>query len=100
MELEKSTAEQYTTVHCDRHGAKREAFVCDHLLYGARQGFFHGDDPGNPYPDAWCHRCEQIRVLHGGSDGEWNDKSIALVKIRLVCGDCYEEIKARNVLGY
>lgn len=30
---------------------------------------------------------------------QWNEKSIALIKVRLVCGDCYEEIKARNVLG-
>jgi hypothetical protein len=38
-------------------------------------------------------------LTYGGSDGEWNEKSIALLKVRLVCGDCYEEIKERNVLG-
>jgi hypothetical protein len=100
MELgESTTANQYKTVHCDRHGDRREAYVCDHLLQGTRQGFFAGDDPGNPHPDAWCSKCEQIRSTYGGSDGEWNEKSIALLKVRLVCGDCYEEIKERNVLG-
>jgi RHS repeat-associated protein len=99
VELAKSTADQYRTVHCDRHGDRREAFVCDDLLHGEGQGFFSGDDPGNPHPDAWCYKCDHIRASHGGSDGEWNEKSIALVKIRLVCGDCYEEIKARNILG-
>jgi hypothetical protein len=38
-------------------------------------------------------------LAHAGSDGEWNEKSIALLKVRLVCGDCYEEIKQRNILG-
>ena len=28
-----------------------------------------------------------------------NETSEALIKVRLVCGDCYEEIKERNVLG-
>jgi hypothetical protein len=61
---------------------------------------FSADDRGNPYPDAWCSRCEQIPVTYGGSDGEWNDKSMALMQgIRLVCGDCYEEIKAKNLTG-
>ena len=30
--------------------------------------------------------------------GEWNERSEALIKVSLVCGDCYEEIKCRNVL--
>jgi hypothetical protein len=38
-------------------------------------------------------------VSYGGSNGEWNDKSMALIKVRLVCEDCYEEIKGRNVTG-
>jgi len=87
------------TVHCARHGDRREAFVCDHLLHGAGQGFFTAEELGNPHPDAWCSVCEKIRLTYGGADGEWNNESEALIKIRLVCGDCYEEIKARNFLG-
>jgi len=86
-------------VHCDRHGDRREAFVCDHLLRGVRQGFFAADDPANPHPDAWCSECERVRAAHADVDGEWNEKSEALLRVRLVCGDCYEEIKAKNVLG-
>ena len=93
------TPRECKAIHCDRHGDRREAYVCDHMLQGAGQGFFSGDDPGNPHPDAWCSKCDQIRVAHGGSDGDWNDKSIALIKVRLVCGDCYEEIKERNMLS-
>ena len=98
MELNESVA-QYKIVHCQTHGDRREAFVCDHLLHGTQQGFFASDEPENPYPDAWCCACDQIRLAHGGADGEWNEKSEALLKIRLVCGACYEEIKARNILG-
>jgi hypothetical protein len=94
---ESISAEPYKFVHCDKHGDRRESFVCDHLLHGTQQGFFSGDDPGNPHPDAWCSACEHIRITHAGPDGEWNEKSEGLLKVRLVCGDCYEEIKVRNV---
>jgi hypothetical protein len=87
------------TVHCERHGDRRQAFVCDHLLSGTGQGFFAAEEPEDPHPDAWCSKCDQIRLSHGGADGEWNEKSMAVMKIRLVCGDCYEEIKARNVVA-
>lgn len=81
-------------VHCDRHGDMQEAFVCEHLLSGERLGFVHDmEDPGNPRPDAWCASCERLRIAHGG----WNERSHALVTIKLVCGGCYDEIKARNV---
>ena len=84
------------TVHCQQHGDNREAFVCEHLLHGSRLGFFSDlDDPSNPYPDAWCSSCERIKVEHGG----WTDESHAVTKIRLICGQCYEEIKAKNILG-
>lgn len=97
---EATAANQYRIVHCDKHGDRREAFVCDHLLSGTRQGFFiDPDDVENPHPDAWCSTCERIRLTYGGSDGKWNETSEALIKVRLVCGDCYEEIKIRNVLG-
>jgi hypothetical protein len=99
MEPGQSTAEQYKIVHCDRHGDRREAFVCEHLLHGEGLGCISDGDPGDPHPDAWCSKCEQVRVTLGGSNGEWNDQCMAVVKIRLVCGDCYEEIKARNLTG-
>ena len=78
-------------------GGKRLSVII--LLHGTRQGFFSDDEPGNPHPDAWCSQCEDIRVTHAGADGGWNEESEALIKIRLVCGDCYEEIKGRNILS-
>jgi len=94
------SASLHKTTHCQKHGDRREAFVCDHLLHGAGRGFFAADDePENPHPDAWCSECDQIRSSHSGPDGEWNEKSESLIKVKLVCGDCYEEIKARNILS-
>jgi hypothetical protein len=95
---EPMTVGQYETVHCDRHGNRRKAYICHHLLDGHRQGFFTDPDDAltDPHPDAWCSKCEEIRLAHGG---EWNQASEALIEVRLVCGDCYEEIKADNVLG-
>ena len=83
------------TVHCDRHGDRRKAYVCSHLLHGARLGFISspGEEETNPHPDAWCSACEGIRQQYGG---EWNPESEKLITVKLVCGDCYEEIKERN----
>lgn len=83
------------TTHCQKHGDRRKAYVCGHLLYGDRLGFFcASDEPSNPHPDAWCSTCDQIRLEHGG---EWTEQSAGLIDVRLVCGDCYEEIKTRNM---
>jgi hypothetical protein len=98
MEFEQAAHRQeHRTVSCSKHGDKREAFVCEHLLTGTKLGFLHEhEDRDNPYPDAWCSACERVRLEHGGV---WNEENEALIRIKLVCGDCYEEIKAKNLLG-
>ena len=83
------------TIHCERHGNRRKAYVCDHLFHGEALGFYSSTpSSADPHPDAWCVSCEDIRLAHGG----WNDESEALIKIRLVCGDCYELIRSLNTL--
>jgi hypothetical protein len=73
----------------------QEAFVCTHLPYGEGLGFFTDPaDAKNQRPDAWCAACERVRSKHGG----WNEESEALISVKLVCGGCYDEIKAKNVL--
>lgn len=92
---ESATPNSFRTTHCERHGDMQEAFVCEHLLHGSRLGFFTDPkDTSNPRPDAWCSSCEQVRLEHGG----WNDESEALIKVKLVCGGCYDEIKTGNIL--
>ena len=81
------------TVHCARHGDNREAFMCKHLLHGDGLGFFYdADDVSNPHPDGWCSQCERIR----GESEEFTSEYFRAT-FKLVCGACYEEVKAKNV---
>jgi hypothetical protein len=84
-------------IRCGEHGINAEAVVCKHLLFGKYRGFFCDlEDPRNPYPDAWCKQCELIRLEHNG----WTDATENLMELALICGGCYEEIRARNLLGH
>jgi hypothetical protein len=47
------------------------------------------DDDGY---QAWCDECEKVRLKEAGL----NDVSIAFANIKLVCDQCYFEIKERN----
>jgi len=98
MDLRESrTPEIARIIHCERHGDMQEAFVCEHLLHGSRLGFFtDAEDTSNLRPDAWCSKCELVKLEHGGV---WNEESEALITIKHVCGGCYDEIKARNIVA-
>ena len=100
MDPRESTTDRMSqrTVRCERHGDNREAFMCKHLLHASGLGFFpDAEEPDNPYPDAWCSECEQVRSENGES-GVFSD-DYARVTFKLVCGECYKEIKAKNVVG-
>ena len=85
------------TVHCERHGDNREAFMCKHLLHGSGLGFYsETEEQDNPYPDAWCSACEHVRT-EDGSSGIFKD-DYARATFKLICGECYKEIKEKNVL--
>ena len=80
-------------VQCDRHGPRPSAYVCDHLFRESRQGFVAStEQPDNPFPDAWCLACDEVRLAHGG----WNEASEKHLTVRVVCSDCYEMIRDRN----
>lgn len=96
------TQEQYDNwkkhaVTCESHGTSRAAFVCQHLNKDSYTGF-HEAFESNPLiePDddyqAWCDECEKMRE----QEGEWNDVSEGFAKIRLICDQCFFEIKRRN----
>lgn len=87
-------------VNCHEHGANRTAFVCQHLVGSANRGFeeafttFKGmeleeDDDFQ----AWCNECEIERLRTDG----WNDDSMKFAKIKLICEECYFEIKSKNL---
>ncbi len=70
--------------------------MCTHLSAGGEKlGFHVGLDPEDPhqlYPDAWCDECEKVWE----EEGEWNDRSQKFADIKLLCAQCYEDVRARN----
>lgn len=79
-------------VECAEHGPNQETFVCHHLVHGQRLGCHYFSELDNPRPDAWCSKCEEIRVEHDG----WNGESEKLTKVVVLCGACYDRTKRLN----
>lgn len=86
-------------IQCNLHNTQRIAFVCKHLIHATNAGFeeaFETHDGMELGEDddlqAWCDECEAIRQAEDG----WNDRSQALVEIKLVCERCYFTIKELN----
>ncbi len=87
------------TLDCDNHGFQRPAFVCKHLNIKTALGF---EEAFETYPgmeldndedlQAWCNECEKIRQKYG----EWNAESEKFAQIKLICENCYFEIKRLN----
>ena len=83
-------------VECSTHGRSLPAFMCVHLVEGSGLGFFHsgGVAAAESRPDAWCGACEARRVATGL---HWMEEEDA--DGRLVCGQCWDAIGARNATG-
>ncbi|MEZ5919154.1 MAG: hypothetical protein R3D66_04345 [Alphaproteobacteria bacterium] len=83
-------------IECVEHGLQPETFVCQHLVQslqtGTLCGFWCAEDPDNPRPDAWCNACEELVNRTGG----WNDESESFAGVKLLCGKCYDRVKALN----
>lgn len=86
-------------ISCDCHGLGRVAFVCRHLDKEHNRGFnesfetWKGMDLGEDDDfQAWCDECENVRIKYDG----WNDESMKVADIKLVCEGCYFEMKAAN----
>ena len=87
-------------IECDRHVSGRIAFICQHLNKDEYTGFHEAFDPDTINDDddeyqAWCDECEKVRLKEDG----WNDTSMAFAKIKLVCDQCFFEIRERNLEG-
>jgi hypothetical protein len=86
--------EETQTVHCDTHGPQPQAFVCQHIFVSLDTeravGFHWPAESDDPFPDAWCNKCEAARVAAGG---DWNEELMKMVGIKLICGSCYQVAK-------
>lgn len=83
-------------VDCGNHGYRRPAFVCQHLNLEKVNGFHESFDSykGMKLDEeddfcAWCDECEKVRIEKKG----WNDESENFAKIKLVCEECFFELK-------
>ncbi|SFO46821.1 hypothetical protein SAMN05428949_5277 [Chitinophaga sp. YR627] len=97
-ETAKNIKDRY--VKCSTHEYRRRAFVCRHLNATTKVGFeeaFETVEGMELLEDddfqAWCNECEAVRL----QEGEWNDKSMAFARIKVVCEKCYFEMKALNL---
>ncbi|KQT29579.1 hypothetical protein ASG22_19850 [Chryseobacterium sp. Leaf405] len=77
----------------------RAAFVCQHLNLEQYKGFGEAFDTYRGMQldedddfQAWCSECEKVRLQSNG----WNDESEEFAKIKLICEDCYFELKSLN----
>ena len=90
--------EEAYNVECLTHGKQPATFVCQHILETLNDGIPRGfwwstEDPENPRPDAWCNECE-IKVNEAG---EWNDETEGFAGVKLICGVCYDKVRALNL---
>lgn len=93
------------TVDCGSHGYSRPAFVCQHLNLESPKGFEEAFETylGMELDEeddfqAWCSECEKVRIEYNG----WNEESEKFAGIKLICENCYFELKdfnQKNLLG-
>ena len=83
VENEQAEKLKEQTISCEKHGAKRIAFVCQHLIKSDNNGFeeafptFKGMEiEEDDDLQAWCDKCEIERLKTDG----WNDESMEYAK--------------------
>ena len=81
-------------LHCSTHGEAQVTYICEHLAENAAQRWYC-DYPSqdNPWPDAWCSRCNAAFL----KQGEWNEKNEGVANIKLLCSSCYEGRKGESI---
>ena len=82
-------------VDCAIHGPQDETFVCQHIVASLYDrvavGFHWSVESSATRPDAWCSTCEKARAA---GDGEWTEELLALARVSVLCGRCYDAAKA------
>jgi len=86
------------TFECSEHGPQQATSVCCHLVESLstrkQVGFYFASEQRG---DAWCAACEEVRIGEGGKSGDWNDRSEAFANVQMLCGLCYDKVRALNV---
>jgi hypothetical protein len=82
------------TIHCERHGPARAAFVCQHLVHGSGLRFRHSDN--GPFPDAWCSDCDALMMR----TGHWTAEAERVAGIKIVSQRFIERIPQEILAGF
>lgn len=86
--------EELKRVTCGEHGTATTTYVCSHLANDPMQRWHSSRaSPDNPWPDAWCDRCN-AKFLR---DGEWNERNFNGIDLRILCHYCYERALGESV---
>jgi len=81
-------------ISCRVHGKASAAYVCGHLTENPIQRWVCAyPSEGDPWPDAWCSRCEEAFLR----EGEWNEKNESGTNLKVLCSHCYERMKGESV---
>jgi hypothetical protein len=88
---------EFNYIDCAQHGRQRSCALCSHLIHAAGLGF-NTDDPTNenPFPDAFCDFCQAVLEEENG----WTERAKELVPCSIVCGQCYLDIRLRNLIEW
>ena len=81
-------------IRCEQHGARQATFVCQHLLTGSRKGWIIVESDDAARPDAICAECDTAWRAAGD---EFTDEIRHLVRTRVVCAGCYDELRVRHL---
>lgn len=84
--------EKERLIQCGDHGKGFATFVCEHLFsQPAQRWFSETPTDENPWPDAWCAKCDQAFQELGERKEASSDRS----KIKLICHRCYQAQRSR-----
>ena len=82
---------------CSQDGEGYTTFVCRHLHENPRQEWHSREPtPDNPWPDAWCAKCDEAFM----QTGQWTDENSGCTDIQIICNFCYERRKGQKVCVY
>jgi hypothetical protein len=83
---------EFELVQCEEHGESEPALICSHLLEVAAQLWCSSEPSAeDPYPDAWCAKCD----VEFQRFGEWNEENEDAISIKLVCQGCYRKLRSQ-----
>lgn len=89
---EDQASETADALRCERHGVSTPCYVCEHLVSDAESRGFHAPGDDKLRPDAWCDLCHK-EFMRAGS---WEAPGTREPRVKLVCGGCYDGLKARH----